>query len=296
VLSIIVPVFNEEKGLRDFLLELNLELERNKSDIEIIFVNDHSVDTSSIILLDYVNSQKNYKNVDFRIVENPTNLGYGASLKRGIRVAKYKTCAIIDSDTTYAFHELLVLYDELKNSELQMIVGARSGKFYEGNLNKKILRRILRRIVEYMANRSIQDINSGIRVFDRELAIRNLRLLSDRFSFTTSITLVFMLSGALVDYRPVSYRKRSGGSKVKLFSDSIRTLGLILAVSFYFNPLKVLYPVTLALSICALTSLMLGIMASIATLIILGALGIISVLIILTLGLIGHLISLSLNK
>jgi glycosyltransferase involved in cell wall biosynthesis len=291
-----VPVFNEEKGLRDFLLELNLELESNKSDIEIIFVNDHSVDTSSKILLDYVNSQKNYRNVDFRIVENPTNLGYGASLKRGIRVAKYKTCAIIDSDTTYAFHELLGLYHELKNSELQMIVGARSGKFYEGNLNKKILRRILRRIVEYMANRSIQDINSGIRVFDRELAIRNLRLLSDRFSFTTSITLVFMLSGALVDYRPVSYRKRSGGSKVKLFSDSIRTLGLILAVSFYFNPLKVLYPVTLALSICALTSLMLGMIASIATLIILGALGIISVLIILTLGLIGHLISLSLNK
>lgn len=296
MLSIIVPVYNEENGLRDFLLELNMELESNKSDIEIIFVNDHSVDTSSKILVDYVNSEKNYKNVDFRIVENPTNLGYGASLKRGIRGAKYKTCAIIDSDTTYAFHELFGLYEELKNSELQMIVGARSGKFYEGNLNKKILRRILRRIVEYMANRSIQDINSGIRVFDRELAIRNLRLLSDRFSFTTSITLVFMLSGALVDYRPVSYRKRSGGSKVKLFSDSIRTLGLILAVSFYFNPLKVLYPVTLALSICALIALTLGIIASIATLIFLGALGIISVLIILTLGLIGHLLSLSLNK
>jgi len=296
VLSIIVPVFNEENGLRDFLLELNLELENNQSDIEIIFVNDYSVDSSSKILRDYVNLHKNYKNVEFRIVENPTNLGYGASLKRGIRAAKYKTCAIIDSDTTYAFHELLSLYEELKNSELQMIVGARSGKFYEGNLNKKILRRILRRIVEYMANRSIQDINSGIRVFDRELAIRNLRLLSDRFSFTTSITLVFMLSGALVDYRPVSYRKRSGGSKVKLFSDSIRTLGLILAVSFYFNPLKVLYPVTLVLSICALTSIMLGVVTSIATFFILGALGIISVLIILTLGLLGHLISLSLNK
>ena len=296
MLSLIVPIFNEEKGLRDFLKELNQELENYQSDIEIIFVNDHSVDSSSDILHDYVNSQKNYKNADFRIVENPTNLGYGASLKRGIRVAKYNTCAIIDSDTTYAFHELLSLYEELENSDLQMIVGARSGKFYEGNFNKKILRRILRRIVEYMANRSIQDINSGIRVFDRELAIRNLRLLSDRFSFTTSITLVFMLSGALVDYRPVSYRKRSGGSKVKLFSDSIRTLGLILAVSFYFNPLKVLYPVTLLLSICALMSIIMGIVTSISTFFVLGSIGIVSVLIILTLGLLGHLISLSLNK
>ena len=296
MLSLIVPIFNEQKGLPDFLEELNQELENNQSEIEIIFVNDHSVDSSSEILHNYVNSQNKFKNVEFRIVENPTNLGYGASLKRGIRTAKYNTCAIIDSDTTYAIHELLSLYQELKNSELHMIVGARSGKFYEGNFNKKILRRILRRIVEYMANRSIQDINSGIRVFDRELAIRNLRLLSDRFSFTTSITLVFMLSGALVDYRPVSYRKRSGGSKVKLFSDSIRTLGLILAVSFYFNPLKVLYPVTLLLSICAVTSIIMGIVTSISTFFILGTLGIISVLIILTLGLLGHLISLSLNK
>lgn len=296
MLSLIVPIFNEEKGLRDFLNELNQEIGNTQSEIEIIFVNDHSIDSSSEILHDYVNSHSYCKNVDFRIIENPTNLGYGASLKRGIRVAKYKICAIIDSDTTYAFHELLSMYEELKNSELQMIVGARSGKFYEGNLNKKILRRILRKIVEYMANRSILDINSGIRVFDRELAIRNLRLLSDRFSFTTSITLVFMLSGALVDYRPVSYRKRSGGSKVKLFSDSIRTLGLIVAVSFYFNPLKVLYPVTLLISICAFFSIIMGIVTSTPIFFILSSLGIIGVFIILTLGLIGHLISLSLNK
>ena len=73
MLSIIVPVFNEEKGLRDFLLELNLELENTQRDLEIIFVNDHSFDSSSKILLDYVNSQKNYKNVDFRIVESSVN-------------------------------------------------------------------------------------------------------------------------------------------------------------------------------------------------------------------------------
>jgi glycosyltransferase involved in cell wall biosynthesis len=296
MVSIVIPIFNEALGISDFLSELELELRRETDSIEVIFVDDCSVDESVTILNKFVEESRFTPNIVLKIMQNPTNLGYGASIKRGLRAAKHDSCAIIDSDTTYAFHELLSLIRIFNKNSHAMVVGARTGKFYQGTFTKRILRILLKGIVEYMANRNIPDINSGVRVFDKKLALQDLRLLSDRFSFTTSITLVFMLKGAIVDYIPVAYRKRSGGSKIRLFSDSVRTLGLILAVSFYFNPLKVLYPITTLLTFISFSFFLTSLFLMSGLFLISAFVFFLSALVILSIGLLAHLLSLNLQK
>ena len=191
MLTIIVPVYNESKGISDFLNELKLSLTKELYPIEVIFVDDYSSDDSKQLINNFFSKNKFPSSVSFQLIENPSNLGYGASIKRGMINAKFKTCAIIDADVTYSFQDLLSLAEKYQKESISMIVGARTGDIYQGNFTKRYLRVLLKKIVEYMANRGIPDINSGVRIFDKALAVNNSRLLSDRFSFTTSLTLVF---------------------------------------------------------------------------------------------------------
>jgi hypothetical protein len=119
-----------------------------------------------------------------------------------------------------------------------MVVGQRSGQHYRESLFKAPMRWVLKFLVEYAAGRRIPDINSGLRVFDRKTAIAFFPHVCDTFSFTTSLTLAYMMNGKFVGYVPISYHRRAGRSKVMLLRDALRTLQYIVEAVIYFNPLK----------------------------------------------------------
>jgi hypothetical protein len=104
-----------------------------------------------------------------------------------------------------------------------MVIGARTGEHYRESMIKDPLRALLKFIVEFTASRRIPDVNSGLRVFSRAVAMQYFPRLSDNFSFTTSLTLAYMMNSRFVDYQEIDYYKRVGRSKVHLFRDSIRT-------------------------------------------------------------------------
>jgi hypothetical protein len=108
-------------------------------------------------------------------------------------------------------------------------------------------------IVEFTANRKIPDINSGLRVFNRQVAASYFDHVSNLFSFTTSLTLAYMMNSKFVDYINIGYNERIGRSKVRLFRDSLRTLQYVLEAATYYNPLKIF--VLLALLCLALAVL-----------------------------------------
>ena len=120
-----------------------------------------------------------------------------------------------------------------------MVVGARTGEHFSSSPLKSPLRALLKWLVEYTSGRSIPDINSGLRVFDRRTAMSYFPHLCDTFSFTTSMTLSYMMTGRFVGYRPIPYRTRRGETKVHLFRDSLRTLQYVVQAVVYYNPLKI---------------------------------------------------------
>lgn len=245
MVSVIIPAFNEEDAIIVTIETARRVLhDGGHKDVEIIVVDDASTDETAA----------RAESVSARVLRKPQNVGYGHSLKLGIRNAKHDTIVITDADGTYPFEEVLKLL-EMYNNGIDMAIGARTGKYYHESIIKHPLRLTLKILVEFTAGRKIPDPNSGLRVFSRKTIMPFFDQLSDTFSFTTSSTLAYMLSRLAVDYHDIPYHKRVGKTKVRLFRDSLRTLQHITQTIVYYNPLKLFVLLSLLLVLMGIGTL-----------------------------------------
>ena len=228
--SVIIPAYNEENAIGKVVDEIKKVMKNKKifKDSEIIVVNDGSTDNTKIRALE--------KGV--KVLNNPQNIGYGYSLKKGISHAKNETIVITDADLSYPFSSVPDML-KIKENGFDLVVGARTGEHYKESAKKIFLRKILKKFVEFVSGKKIKDINSGLRVFDKKTTIKFFPRLCDTFSFTTSQTLAYLMNNLFVCYIDIPYNKREGKTKVKLFKDSIKSMRYILEACIYYNPLKI---------------------------------------------------------
>jgi glycosyltransferase involved in cell wall biosynthesis len=235
-LTMIIPVYNEEEGIQVVLEEMNAVLEKTDIRKEIIVVDDGSNDKTAEKLqnLSYI-----------KILRNPMNMGYGAAIKKGIQAAKFEWIGITDGDGTYPNGMIPDLLAKMEDSD--MVVGARLGKKANIPFMRRPAKWVLNQIANYLAQRKIPDLNSGLRIFKKNIATRFLNILSDRFSFTTTITLAMLCNRYEVNYVPIEYHPRKGKSKIHPIQDTISFLQLIVRTILYFDPLRIFLPVGLCL-------------------------------------------------
>ena len=228
--SVVIPAFNEEKGIVPTLRELRETLKG--LDYEILVVDDGSKDkTAELARAEGVN-----------VYQQPVNRGYGASLKAGIRRAKHDVIVITDADGTYPASAIPGLVAGCEVYE--MVVGARVGANVAIPLVRRPAKWVLGKLASYLAGRPIPDLNSGLRAMRRELVRQYEHLLPSGFSFTTTITLSSLCRDHLVRFDPIDYRAREGDSKIRP-RHAYDFFLLILRTIVYFNPLKIFLPVGL---------------------------------------------------
>lgn len=279
-LSVVIPAFNEEEGLPVVLDRLIAVFEEaDLKDAEIIVVDDGSTDGTVACA----------ENRGARVERHLQNMGYGKSLKTGIKAAKHDVIAITDADGTYPVErlpEMLALYHE----GFDMVVGQRTGDEYQGSVIKSPLRKVLKFLVEFTAGKRIPDINSGLRIFSRKRVVKFFPRICNTFSFTTSVTLAYLMNDLTVKYTEIDYFKRIGETRVHLFKDSMRTLQYIVQAALYYAPLKIfilMSGVTFLLSVMAfVTTLAFGLVSTFY----LGIGGLLATLVIFAMGLIADLL------
>ena len=229
MISVVIPAYNEEVGIAHVLTELKQVLASmpGGDTAEMIVVDDGSSDATAI----------RAEEGGARVVRHPHRIGYGYSLKDGIAVAAHDIIVIADGDGSYPLAEIPRLLARAEQG-CDMVVGARTGPHYRESIFKAPLRGILKMLVEFTAGRKVPDANSGLRVFRKSTITPYLPHLSNAFSFTTSLTLVYMLTGRFVEYEPIDYRARLGKTHVRLLRDSLRTLQYIVHSITIYNPIK----------------------------------------------------------
>ena len=224
--SIIIPALNEEAGIGKVLKDLETIRARVPGAMEVIVVDDGSTDRTAELA----------RAAGATVLSHPVNLGYGASLKRGISRASHDWIAMIDADGTYAANDLARLLERADGYD--MLIGARQGAVYRGSLLRYPMRIVFRWLCAYVTGARVPDPNSGCRIFRKSVAMPYAPILSKGYSFTTSITMLFLLEGHLVGFLPINYTERIGRSKVRLVRDTLRSSQILLEIILMYNPLK----------------------------------------------------------
>jgi len=232
-LSVVIPAFNEELAVGESVRELRELFASTNIEAEIVVVDDGSKDQTA----------RRAKAAGARVIQHRSNRGYGASLKTGIIAASNEIIAITDADGTYPAKFLPEMLVELEHTD--MVVGSRTGADVNIPLVRKPAKWFLRVMANYVANTKIPDLNSGLRVFRRDVAMQYFAILSDQFSFTTTITLAMLCDKYAVTYLPIDYRERQGKSKIMPW-DAGSFAVLILRVAMLFRPLRVFLPLVVA--------------------------------------------------
>jgi len=235
-ISIVIPTYNEAGGIEQTIRGLKKELSELNLEYEIIVVNDGSEDKTEEIL----------KKIPWiQLINHPTNKGYGAALKTGIKRSEGELIMIIDADNTYPSEATPELIKHISNYD--MVVGARVGKNAKIPLIRKPAKYFLNKLANYLSETKIPDLNSGLRIMKRDFIEKFIPILPNGFSFTTTITLGALTNGYSVKYIPINYSKRVGKSKFRPIRDTLNFFQLVIRTVLYFNPLKVFAPLSLIL-------------------------------------------------
>lgn len=224
--SVLVPAFNEGKAVRQTVLGVKDALTRAGVAHEIIVIDDGSSDETAT----------EGAAGGAIVIRHPSNGGYGRALKTGLRQASGEIIAITDADGSYPPDALPALIEGM--SVFDMVVGARQGAQYRGSRAKWLGRKALQRMVLFVTGIRVPDVNSGMRVFRKQIALDNIRQIGNGFSFTTTLTLAMLLQGYFVQYVPVPYHVRIGTSKVRFRRDVIRTMQILVMAILAYNPIK----------------------------------------------------------
>lgn len=230
-LSIIIPAYNEEKGLAVTLKSLIAGC----PGAEIIVIDDCSSDQT-------YNVAAHHKEI--QVIRKRRNGGQGAALKTGMLAASKPYLAWFDADNEHRLEDLQRCYEVITKYSVVAAIGQRDGSsatFVRG-LGKFVIR-MLGRGLNINAG---PDLNCGLRVFDREIIQPYMPLIPDRFSSSLVTTLIMVEQRYPIRFVPVKTNSRIGTSTVSV-KDGLEAILHLFRCILLFAPMRFFFPLGLLL-------------------------------------------------
>ncbi|MFN8478112.1 MAG: glycosyltransferase family 2 protein [Kouleothrix sp.] len=237
-ISIVIPAMNEGATIAHVIQGVREQL----PDAEIVVVDDASRDNTTDVA----------EAAGARVIRRPYNIGNGAGVKTGVRAATGDVVVIIDADGQMNPADLPRLLQYIGPYDLVIGERDRSG---QQNTLRWLGNTALNRFGTYLVGFEMRDLTSGFRAFRRTVMLEFLHLLPNRFSWSTTSAMAFAKAGYHIRFVPIEMRKRQAGqSTQKLMRNGVRFGLIILRIVTLFNPLRVFFPIFIALELLALAA------------------------------------------
>lgn len=234
LLSIVIPAYNEEKGIAEIacrVLSVEAELKNAGIDqLELLIVDDGSKDRTAEVAS---------KIAGVNLICHPQNKGYGAALKTGFSKARGELIGFLDADGTYPpeyFPQLcraalngvdLVIGSRMAGAESKMPLTRRVGNFFFANL------------LTVLSRQKVTDSASGMRVFKREI-LEQIYPLPDGLNLTPVMSTRALHEGITIGEVPIPYSERVGRSKLSVIRDGRIFLQSMVWTVLSYNPVRIL--------------------------------------------------------
>ena len=211
--SVIVPLFNEEKTILQVLNKLS-EVKRNYNELQIIIINDGSTDSSKKIL-------EENKNLYDELISYEKNRGKGYAVKSGIKFSQGKYIIFQDADLEYDPNDFLKFFKIIDMFEPDLILGSRlnySDYTKSHNILNKYGNRLITFLFNVFYNTTFTDIYSCYACFKKDL-LNNEELKTEGFEQHAEILCKVVKKGSNFYEVPINYNGRSyeEGKKIKFY-------------------------------------------------------------------------------
>lgn len=224
ILSIIIPVFNEEKTIKRLLQKItNVRLPDGITK-EIIIVDDGSTDKTATVLS------------KFQILRHQKNLGKGAAVRTGLKKASGDHIIIQDADLEYNPEDYQRLLQPILQNQAKIVFGTRLVNYPLKLWGKSktvlplhlIANRFLTALTNLLYGSKLTDMETGYKVFNREV-IKKLKLVSNGFEIEPEITIKSLKLGYNIVEVPIRTVPRGYEEGKKIgFRDGLKAVWTIL--------------------------------------------------------------------
>jgi dolichol-phosphate mannosyltransferase len=232
-LSIIIPVYNEEKTVAKLLKKL-LSTKFPVKQVEYLVIDDGSTDNSKLKI-------QSLKLKKIKLLSHKKNMGKGAAVKTGLQKATGDFVVIQDADLEYDPKDIIKLLEPIKKGKAKVVYGTRLRRLP----NFKRDERTVAFIIQYFGNkflslttsilyfRWITDMECCYKLFPRD-ALNTIQLQSKGFEFEPEITAKLLRNGHKIIEVSISTNPRgfNEGKKLRPFRDGTKALLTLLKYRF----------------------------------------------------------------
>ena len=247
-LSVIIPVYNEERTIRKIFLAVS-EIQIVK---EIIIIDDNSDDQSVVKiqgLIEKFSGNKNELNIIF--AKNKKNMGKGYSIRKGFSLATSEVIVVQDADLEYNPNEYMSLIKPISENKADVVYGSR----FIGGTHRVLYfwhyvgNKILTLLSNMFSNLNLTDMETCYKMFRRDI-LNKFELKSNRFGFEPEFTAKIARAKLRIYELPISYdgRTYSDGKKIT-WKDGVAAFYHIIRYNMRLKNFILLLIVLIALAI-----------------------------------------------
>jgi dolichol-phosphate mannosyltransferase len=232
-LSIIIPVYNEEKTVATMLDKI-LKIAIPGVKKEVIVVDDGSEDNSK-------SKMQNPKFKEIKILSHKKNMGKGAAVITGIKNATGDYIVIQDADLEYDPKYIIKLLEPIVSKQAEVVYGTRLKRLPNFSRDEKKFRfflhylgnKCLSLLTSFLYFQWITDMETCYKLFPASVA-KNLKLLSKGFEFEPEITAKLLKMGYKIKEVPITTNPRgyTEGKKLNGFKEGPKALWILLKYRF----------------------------------------------------------------